>query len=416
MQVIRAETKFFFSVVSVSLLLCIQQVHASPCESLAPFLAQSLGLGVDIASLDLQPRLSDLQNGYSVFKEQVVHLTCNREESVRLNDGRDYQLPDQVLRLYDHHGQDYTRHGIGAKDESDYLRKMAQSFGLALSEGVFRSSPGYRRIKRSHAMQTRIRDRVHYVQLQRNLLLRDEFSLQLAPEAMVEFGRLPEEYADAPRAYEDFIERFGTHYLHKIFYGDMARIEFERLPNDTGPAMFGDEYHTVNEPLTTIGWFSELGKELVYNCSSIRSLGSIGEDSALVLEHDRLWRLFQTEELRLRVFTVYGGRLRECHSKNVRSSANKMNNREGEHLQNEGQRRFDIVSRGGWSARNRLGGWEEQSLRELMSTWQDRDLWLWPLYGKVTSLDKLLPDGLRKESYKKAVKLHLEAAELEDGN
>lgn len=34
----------------------------------------------------------------------------------------------------------------------------------------------------------------------------------------------------------------------------------------------------------------------------------------------------------------------------------------------------------------------------------------------MTGIDQLLPESIRKESFKKAVKRHLEAAELEDGN
>lgn len=51
-----------------------------------------------------------------------------------------------------------------------------------------------------------------------------------------------------------------------------------------------------------------------------------------------------------------------------------------------------------------------------MSTWVNRELSMWPLKGKITSIEALLPEGTRKESYRKAVKRHLEASELEDGN
>ena len=120
-------------VICILSIIC-QFANGENCSDLPPFLLDTLGRGVDLASLDLQPRLDDLQSGYSLFKEQIVRLTCDRGEQLRIEE-HEYQLPDQVLRLYEQYSQDYTRHDINVKDELDYRRKMAASFGIPLTEG-----------------------------------------------------------------------------------------------------------------------------------------------------------------------------------------------------------------------------------------------------------------------------------------
>lgn len=67
------------------------------------------------------------------------------------------------------------------------------------------SSPTYRRIKRQE--HPRIRDRVQYIQTQKIVLLREPYSLKLSDKMESEFRRLPEEYSENPRSYEEFIEK-----------------------------------------------------------------------------------------------------------------------------------------------------------------------------------------------------------------
>lgn len=108
---------------------------ATSCTNLPSFITNTIGRGVDIASLDLYPRLTDLQEGYTMFKDQLISLNCDKNELFYLKD-KEYQLPDEVFRIYDHQSQDYTRHSVDFKDELDYRKKMAIQFGIALQDGV----------------------------------------------------------------------------------------------------------------------------------------------------------------------------------------------------------------------------------------------------------------------------------------
>lgn len=406
------------------------------CNSLPAFVSDSVGRGVDLANVDLQPRLDDLKRGFAPFRDQVVALTCEHNERMILSDGQKLQLPDQVLRVLEQPQIDFTRHGIGSVDAAEYRRRQAQSFGVSMAEGAFRAAPGYRRLKRLQSAQKRIRDHIRFERLRRHLWLREVPSLRLADAVASEFARLPEEHSDGTRAYEDFIERFGTHFLTRISFGDAAQIEFERevkpnnrsqsngltyaesldsidsynfTPEDGGKEADG----RLDEPAE---WFAELGKELIYNCSSLRTIGRLTEDKVLVQEHDRLWRLYRTEELRWRVLSVYGGRLEQCRSLNQTGSGSGSDSE----LSGSGSTgaNHSISSGSGrkWQSKDRLSEWTSKGLRDLFGTWQERETMPWPLYGKAAPLELLLPDGPRKESFKKAVKLHLEAAELEDGN
>jgi hypothetical protein len=402
-----------------------------PCESLPTFVFESVGRGVDLSNVDLQPRLDDLKRGFAPFREQVVALTCEHNERMILSDGQQLSLPDQVLRVLEQPQIDFTRHGIGAVDAAEYRQRQAQSFGVTMVEGAFRAAPGYRRLKRLQLSQNRIRDHVRFERLRRHLWLREVPSLRLAESVAAEFARLPEEHSDGTRAYEDFIEKFGTHFLTRISFGDAAQIEFERDHNrspinrTTTMSTAYNESPEIGDVVTSgsdetidqrpAEWFAELGKELIYNCSSLRTIGQLTEDKVLVSEHDRLWRLYRTEEQRWRVLSVYGGRLDHCERLNQTSDAKIPPKSD---VSPEGAVNHSISSGSGrkWQSKDRLSEWASKGLRDLFSTWQERETMPWPLYGKAAPLELLLPDGPRKESFKKAVKLHLEAAELEDGN
>lgn len=65
------------------------------------------------------------------------------------------------------------------------------------------SSPTYRRIKRQE--YPRIRDNVQYVQNQKIVRLAETYSLKLTDKMETEIKRLPEEYNENPRAYEEYV-------------------------------------------------------------------------------------------------------------------------------------------------------------------------------------------------------------------
>lgn len=69
---------------------------ATPCtnDNLPSFLLSTVGRGIDIASIDLYPRLIDLQKGYTMFKEPIISLNCDKNEFFFLQD-REYSLPDE---------------------------------------------------------------------------------------------------------------------------------------------------------------------------------------------------------------------------------------------------------------------------------------------------------------------------------
>ena len=123
------------------LIVCLQCANhrssATLCTNLPSFLNTTIGRGIDVASIDLYPRLIDLQKGYTMFKEQLINLNCDKNELFSLQK-HEFQLPDEVFRIYDHLSQDYTRHGIDFKDELDYRKKMALQFGHPLVDGVLR--------------------------------------------------------------------------------------------------------------------------------------------------------------------------------------------------------------------------------------------------------------------------------------
>lgn len=96
--------------------------------------------------------------------------------------------------------------------------------------------------------------------------------------------------------------------------------------------------------------------------------------------------------MRKKIFTVYGGEIEFNFNANVTN--------EYGHFNLNFKRQLPL----------------ESNQRDLMATWIKRDLLMWPLRGKITPIENLIrAEGIRKESFKKAVKLHLEAAELEDG-
>lgn len=77
---------------------------ATLCTNLPSFLIAAVGRGIDIASIDLYPRLIDLQKGYTMFKEPLINLNCDKNELFYLKE-QEYQLPDEVFRIYDHLSQ-----------------------------------------------------------------------------------------------------------------------------------------------------------------------------------------------------------------------------------------------------------------------------------------------------------------------
>lgn len=115
----------------------IRRSSATLCSNLPAFLNTTIGRGIDIASIDLYPRLIDLQKGYTMFKEQLINLNCDKNELFNLQE-HEYQLPDELFRIYDSISQDYTRHGVDFKDELDYRKRMAMQFGHPLVDGVLR--------------------------------------------------------------------------------------------------------------------------------------------------------------------------------------------------------------------------------------------------------------------------------------
>lgn len=158
------------------------------------------------------------------------------------------------------------------------------------------SSPTYRRIKRQE--HPRIRDRVQYVQTQKIVLLREPYSLKLSEKFESDFKRLPEDYN--PRAYEEFIERYGTHYFHKLYFGETARIEFEKMSDDEKQEIIRLMQKQNQTELNRLSISSnknsdfDISKEFVYNTNNIVKFGNtFAEEQSILFENDRNWRLIR---------------------------------------------------------------------------------------------------------------------------
>lgn len=130
--------------------------------------------------------------------------------------------------------------------------------------------------------------------------MREPYSLKLSDKVENEFKKLPEEYNENPRAYEEFIERYGTHYLNKIYFGVAAKIEFEKMSDDEKQDVLRFVKKQNQTELNKQSIFSnknsdlDISKEFIYNMNNlIRFNNTFAEEQSILFENDRNWRLIR---------------------------------------------------------------------------------------------------------------------------
>lgn len=158
---------------------------------------------------------------------------------------------------------------------------------------------------------------MQYIQTQKIVLLREPYSLKLSEKVENEFKRLPEEYSADPRAFEEFIEKFGTHYFHKLYFGEVARIEFEKIDSDDEKQEIVRLVQKQNQSeLGKLSIYSnknsdlDISKEMIYNVHNLVKFGNtFAEEQSILVENDRNWRLIR----QVRMFQLPSCRLARIH-------------------------------------------------------------------------------------------------------
>ena len=97
------------------------------------------------------------------------------------------------------------------------------------------------------------------------------------------------------------IRQFGTHYFHKLYFGEMARIEFEKIDTDEEKQEIVRLVQKANQSeLGRLSIFSnknsdlDISKELIYNIHSLVKFGHMfAEEQSILVENDRNWRLIR---------------------------------------------------------------------------------------------------------------------------
>ncbi|KAK7504404.1 hypothetical protein BaRGS_00004270 [Batillaria attramentaria] len=183
----------------------------APCSNVLPGLYKQ-SRGVDVTKLDLMPLDSlHMDDGY---KSPVIELTCSKGKT-RTSGGVKYELPDQVWVVSDESSGSLT-HGAEVMKTSSEARKV-----FSVDAGVdvqtkkfgFSASISYSKAQSTLLKNERKVEFVSHAVSSWRVDLQHKDMLSLGESAQRVMNGLPAQYTANPKAYEEFVRQFGTHYV-----------------------------------------------------------------------------------------------------------------------------------------------------------------------------------------------------------
>lgn len=207
--------------------------------------------GVDAAYLDLLPIDTITDMG---FRKPIFDYTCNEGKKFFIND-KEYDLPDQIVAAEPvPGGLKSTKIEIFRKLDQ-VVNSMKASVGIGDALGLFMLSPSLNLAYSTLTNTSRYLEEVsaHVSAFRADHL--PSWALDMSKYAQMYIDRrMTKPFAQNPKAFEEFIKTFGTHYFKDAFFGGILklRVETER-----------EYYHTsttVGVGLQAEGLFGEIVK------------------------------------------------------------------------------------------------------------------------------------------------------------